>query len=93
MKSTTRSGIIVLVILILSITGYSMVLSECSYNMACDWLERTLAKYGVDIYDCKVDSKTGFTILRSGKYSHILGDFKPCRKYFYDESRGVLLGE
>ena len=76
-----------------SVTGYAMVLSECSYNMACDWLERTLKKYGVDIYDCKIDSKTGFTVLKSGQYSHILGDFKPCRKYFYDEVRGFLLGE
>ena len=76
-----------------SVTGYSMVLSECSYNMACDWLARTLAKYGVDIYNVKKDYKTDFTILESGRYSHILGDFKPCRKYYYDEVRGYLLGE
>lgn len=74
-------------------TGYTMVLSECSYNMACDWLERTLKKYEIDIYDCKTDSKTGFTVLQSGKYSHILGDFIPYRKYYYDEVRGCLLGE
>ena len=74
-------------------TGYAMVLADCSYNFACDWLERTLAKYNVDIYDCKKDSKTGFTVLKSGQYSPILGEYIPCRKYYYDETRGCLLGE
>lgn len=76
-----------------SITNYAMILSECSYNMACDWLERTLKKYGVEIYDCRINSKTGFMELATGKYSSALGRFEPCRKYFYDEIRGYLLGE
>lgn len=74
-------------------TGLSMVLSECSYNMACDWLAHTLKEYGVDIYNCEYDDKIGMTVLHTGKFSHILGDFKPCRRYFYDEERGYLLGE
>lgn len=76
-----------------SITGYAMVLTDCSYNMACDWLERELNKYDVDIYECKNDSKTGYTVLKTGQYSSILNEYVPCRTYYYDESRGYLLGE
>jgi hypothetical protein len=61
--------------------------------MACDWLERTLKKYGVKIYDCRINSKTNFTELTTGKFSERLGRFELCRRYFYDETRGILLGE
>lgn len=30
-------------------TGYEMILSECSYNEACDWLEKEIAKCGYEI--------------------------------------------
>ena len=76
-----------------SVTGYAMVLSECSYNMACDWLERTLKKYKVEIYDCRVNSKTGFIELTTGKFYDSLGRYELCRRYFYDEIRGYLLGK
>ena len=76
-----------------AITNYEMILSECSYNMACDWLERTLNKYGIEIYDCKVNSETGFMELAAGKFSESLGEYKLTRRYFYDEIRGILLGE
>lgn len=74
-------------------TGLSMVLSECSYNMAMDWLVHTLEKYDVDIYRCEYDINRKMQVIFTGKFSHILGDFKPCRRYYYDEERGYLLGE
>ena len=72
-------------------TGYSMVLSECTYNMACDWLERTLKKYGVEICGVFFNRKTGMTELYSGRPDK--NGLNLCRKYFYDEERGYLLGE
>ena len=73
-----------------SITGYAMVLSECSYNMACDWLERTLAKYGVEICGMYLNKEKQVVELYS---SYIGNNSKLCRTYYYDEIRGVLLGE
>ena len=69
-----------------SVTGYAMVLSECSYNMACDWLERTLKKYGVWVYQTK--TRNNLTELWTMD-KHML----ECRRFYYDENRGVLLGE
>lgn len=74
-------------------TGLSMVLSECSYNMAMDWLVKELEKYGVEIYRCEYDYRKEMYVIFTGEFSHILADFKPCRRYFYDEERGYLLGE
>lgn len=80
-------------------TGLSMVLSECSYNTAMDWLQKTLRKYDVDIYRTEVDFK-GLVHIWTGKPkagTDYTGRpevfFEPCRKYFYDEERGYLLGE
>ena len=72
-------------------TGYSMVLSECTYNMACDWLERTLKMCGVSICGMHYDVDTKITTLYSGKPD--AKGLNLCRKYFYDEERGYLLGE
>ena len=74
-------------------TGYSMVLSECTYNMACEWLERTLKKHGIEICRVEQNYKTGFTELWTAKWDDYIYNYKPCRKYFYDEYRGYLLGE
>lgn len=61
-------------------TDMEMVLSECSYNMACDWL---MSK-GFTDYD-KFESDNRFTML---KFS------KPAKRTFvYDEERGYLLAE
>lgn len=59
-------------------TGMEMVLSECSYNMACDWLERKgFTEY--DKFEC-----VGDTIW--------LTFSKPNNRLFvYDETRGYLL--
>lgn len=72
-------------------TGYSMVLSECSYNMAVDWLERTLKKYGVEICGISWDQKRNLIELYSGRPDK--NGLNLSRKYFYDEARGYLLGE
>ena len=59
-------------------TGMEMVLSECSYNMACDWLERKgFTEY--DKFEC-----VGDTIWITFS--------KPNDRLFvYDETRGYLL--
>ena len=73
-----------------SVSGYAMILSECSYNMAMDWLEKTLRKYGAKITHAETVMQTNgmrVTLIQTAKNG------KECRKYFYDEQRGVLLGE
>ena len=59
-------------------TGMQMVLCECSYNMACDWLEQKgYTEY--DMFEC-----VGDTIWM--RFS------KPYDRLFvYDETRGYLL--
>ena len=60
-------------------TGMEMILSECSYNMACDWLESK----GFTQYD-KFDNTVRFTTFEFSK---------PAKRTFvYDEERGYLLG-
>lgn len=71
-------------------TGLSMVLTECSYNEAMDWLSKELLKYNVVIscigsmhkpYELKViDTET----IKVGA---------KMRTFYYDEDRGYLLGE
>ena len=71
-------------------TGLSMVLSECSYNMAMDWLSRELKRYNVTIVaigsmHIPYELKTIITqTIETGAY---------MRTFYYDEERGVLLGE
>lgn len=74
-------------------TGLSMVLSECTYNMACDWLDRKLKNYGVEICKCVHNNKTNFDEIWTARFDDELNNYVPCRKYFYDEERGYLLGE
>jgi hypothetical protein len=59
-------------------TGLSLILSECSYNFAIDFLMQK----GTKIIDCKYDRKKGQTVIDT-----------PRRLFFYDENRGVLLGQ
>ena len=71
-------------------TGYAMVLSECSYNMAMDWLSRELDKCGREVYKAEYIPLTPFTrILTRGLTSEEMF----TRTFYYDESRGYLLGE
>lgn len=74
-----------------SVTKKAMVLSECTYNMACDWLERMLKKHELEICKVHYDIKNNITELYSGhstKDSLNLG-----KKYYYDETRGYLLSD
>ena len=72
-------------------TGYEMILSECSYNMACEWLSRELTKEDMEILNVEVDFNgiyhifTGITLSPTLQWSG--------RTFYYDEERGVLLGE
>ena len=71
-----------------SITGFKMILSECSYNMAMDYLTRN----GIVILSCKNSTiYNNITVVKTGIWSHILGDFKPNRTFYYDEARRYLL--
>lgn len=73
-----------------SVTGNGMVLSDVSYNMAMDWLSKELERYGFEIYLIEQDIKSGIKyIFTSGKEDPFLRG----RTFYYDESRGYLLGE
>lgn len=68
-------------------TGYQMILSECSYNMAMDWLERKCLKNGCTFSTVQtyVYNLVAVAVLdRNGV---------PVRIFYYDEERGYLLGE
>ena len=69
-------------------TGYSMVLSEASYNMAMDWLSKELAKYGYEITRTELHTNGLMYI-----WSNNVRSGASARMYYYDESRGYLLGE
>jgi hypothetical protein len=73
-------------------TPYSMVLSECSYNMAMKWLHDTLWKYKVEICRCFMNDK-GLMEIWTAKFDDTINNYRPMRHYFYDEERGYLLGE
>ena len=73
-------------------TGYSMVLSECSYNMAVQWLHDILWENGIEICRCFMNDK-GLHEIWTAKFDDHICNYVPCRHYFYDESRGYLLGE
>jgi len=68
-------------------TGLSMVLSECSYNMAMLWIQD------------EVDRRDGYQFKLFGKDwegLYVIRVLKGCTKirdFFYDEERGYLLGE
>ena len=68
-------------------TGYQMILSECSYNMAMDWLEHKCAKNGCTLSTAKlyVSGLMAITVVDK--------DFTTVRTFYYDEERGYLLGE
>ena len=67
-------------------TGYEMILSECSYNMAMDWLQREMDKHGLFI--SRIEITKDYTRIYTED-----GECVPGRKFYYDEGRGYLLGE
>lgn len=63
-------------------TGYELILSDCSYNMAMYWLEAAIKKLGhIPNIECHKECSGIMKIETSG------------RTFFYDEDRGYLLGE
>lgn len=61
-------------------TRMTMVLSECSYNRACDWLESK----GFTHYD-KFETVANMIVMQFSK---------PAKRIFvYDEERGYLLSD
>ena len=63
-----------------NVTGMEMVLSECSYNMACDWLERKGFTHYNYFEVCGTETILEFTTPKK-------------RTFIYDEERGILLGD
>lgn len=80
-----------------SVTGYEMILSECSYNQACDWLSRELAKHNSNIWrtEQRIDGlMVIFTAIAICPLDSVGNMYmKDGRTFYYDEDRGYLLGE
>jgi hypothetical protein len=74
-------------------TGYQVLLTETSYNFACDWLDKVVKEAGREICRCFHNDETGLTEIWTAEWSDKICNYKPTRHYFYDESRGYLLGE
>ena len=80
-------------------TGYTMVLEECSYNMALDWLQRNQERVGREIFRLDHDDSYHTTIYtgRPADGYDMNGNperfFADIDKYHYDEERGYLLSE
>ena len=79
-------------------TGYEMVLSEASYNVAMDWLQKEADKYGKEIFRTE-NNGTNDMWVYVGKPKK---DVNPMTGevdvwytnqvvYHYDESRGYLM--
>jgi len=69
-----------------TLTGCELLLSDASYNMACDWLENWFKRWNWEILEAKqgeIKSRK-VTIIKSGKGKQI-------RNFYYDEERGYLL--
>lgn len=75
-------------------TRYTMVLSEVSFNMAMDWLQREAEKYGKEIYRHEKHIN-GLDCLWVGRFEidGSLGQYHDTVMFYYDESRGYLMQE
>lgn len=74
-------------------TGYEMILSECSYNEACEWLFNEVRKVGREICRTEYNVDTKLHEIWTAEWSDAICNYVPTRHYYYDEERGVLLGE
>lgn len=72
-------------------TGLEMVLSEVSYNVACDYLMQIM--YNREIYRTEANTKIGLTEIWTGEWIQDIHSYRNIRKFYYDEERGYLLGE
>ena len=76
------------------VTGYTMVLSEVSYNIACDWLQREVQKYGREIF--RIEHEDSYhTTFYTGKPRIDCSEKWDTNivKFYYDEIRGYLMEE
>lgn len=81
------------------LTGFYMELSEVSYNMAMDWLQREAKKFDKEIY--RVESEGEDVKIYVGTpvmdINPITGHqdkwFRNTLIFHYDESRGYLMQE
>ncbi|MBO7712923.1 MAG: hypothetical protein J6S85_05100 [Methanobrevibacter sp.] len=71
-----------------SVTGYYMVLTECTYEMALEWLRETLKPFGRVVWDIASYADDDLLYIRTGEHWGNL-----CRTFLYDESRKLLLGD
>lgn len=77
-------------------TGYQMVLSECSYNMAMDWLERKVKKELIDPgFHHYISSHNGIKLIKIvvDSWHEGVQKYVENRIFYYDEDRGYLMGE
>lgn len=76
-------------------TGYEMILEDCSYNNACQWLDDKLKEKGsyYDIIRCEYNTDTNLTEIWTGHLEEDTMNIFYGRKFYYDEERGYLLGE
>lgn len=80
-------------------TGRTLVLSEASYNVALDWLQREQEKYGREIYRCE-NCNTNNMEIYTGKPKvglDVNGNktvwYCNTVMFYYDEERGYLMQE
>ena len=71
-----------------NLTGCELLLSEASYNMACDWLEKWFKRWNWEVLEARQTTYKGYalTIIKGGHN-------KQQRNFYYDEERGYLLAE
>ena len=75
-------------------TGHEMVLSECSFNMAVDWLEReVMQKYGMEVVSTTGTRGSGIQMLCLGRWNETENYYEDTIAYYYDEDRGYLMKE
>ncbi len=79
-------------------TGLILVLSDVSYNMAMDWLQRQAEKYFKEIYRCEMkDGMVNICVGTLKKGEDFNGNpciwFTDTITFYYEEERGVLLQE
>ena len=69
-------------------TGFTIVLTECSYNVAMAWLENECKKYdfSISVDQISLNTRDAYGIVVLTK------EGKRVRRFIYDEQRGYLLG-
>lgn len=79
-------------------TGYTMILSEASYNVAMDWLQREVQKYGREIFRTEnngTDDMWIYVGTPKKDVNPMTGEtdvwYANKVVYHYDESRGYLM--